>query len=256
MIPNMNISRYMIAAVVVWAGLLGAWPNMLAQAQTRAAGPQIPFIGCESDGQVGPLKAPKGKVERLAVPAEIANRVAYYQAENGLGVLAPRGWYCFSIYGSSGSSLYVAPEPIKTLGKGFSGQAIQVSVSFGDTSGRFTVAKTIARVFPDQMEFVHKVISEGIEPASSFPTTPYASDTLQRRGKDIVEFETPANTKGLGSQSLLAISSGPIRGAVILTGPEPNLVQLSMRLSGRYQSLGRTIIQQLETEATKNDGED
>jgi hypothetical protein len=256
MIPSMNANRSIVVTVVVWAGLSGAWHNVLARAQTQAARPQIPFIGCESGGQVGSLKAPKEKGERLTVAAEIADRVAYYQAENGFGVLAPRGWYCFSTYGSSGSRLFVNPEPINDKNlftsdwKGFSGPAIQVSVSLGDTSGRFAVAKTIARVFPDRMEFVRKVISEGIEPVSSFPTTPYASDTLQRLGKNIVEFETPANTKGLGSQSQLAINSGPIEGVVILSGEEPNLVQLSMRLPDRYQRLGRTIIQQLETEVT------
>ena len=255
MIPSVNASRPIVTTVVFWVGLAGAWHNALAQAQARAGTPQVPFIGCESGGQVGPLKAPKEKGVRLAVPTEIANRVAYYQAENGFGILAPRGWYCFSTYGSSGSSLFVSPKPINDKRlftsdwKGFSGPTIQVSVSYGDTSGRFTVAKTIARVFPDRMEFVRKVLSEGIDPASSFPTTPYASDTLERRGKNIVEFKTPANTKGLGSQSQLSVDSGPIQGVVILSGEEPNLVQLSMRLPDRYQSLARTIIQQLETEA-------
>ena len=39
--------------------------------------------------------------------------------------------------------------------------------------------------------------------------------------------------------------------AQILFGEEPNLVQLSMRLPDRYESLGRAIIQQLEMEATE-----
>jgi hypothetical protein len=237
----------LLLAVTITAGL---------HAQNSRTASQIPFVGCRSDGQVGPLASPKGAVKIVGLAAGVADQLAYYKAENGFGTLSPRGWYCFSTYGSNGSSLFVSPGPINDKElftsdwKGFSGPAIQVSVSAGDTSGRFTVAKTIARVFPDRMEFVREVVSEGIEPASSFPTAPYATDTLQRRGKDIVEFETPANTKGLGSQSRLAINSGPIQGVVILFGEEPNLVQLSIRLPNRYQRLGQTIIQRLETEAT------
>ena len=137
--------------------------------------------------------------------------------------------------------------------KGFSGSAIQLSTSVGGTSGRFAVAKTIARVFPDRMDVVRDVIAEGIEPASSFPTEPYATDKLQRIGKDAVEFETPANTMGLGTQSRLAINSSPIHGVAILLGDEqPSLIQLSMRLLNRYRSLERTIIQRLETETKQS----
>ena len=121
------------------------------------------------------MDSPKRTAKELDLSPEFADQVAYYKAENEFGVLAPRGWHCFSTYGSNGSGLFASPEPIneKQLltsdSKGFSGPAIQVSVSAGDTSGRFTVARTIARVFPDRMEFVRDVISEGIEPASSFP---------------------------------------------------------------------------------------
>lgn len=217
----------------------------------------IPFVGCKSDGQVGPLASPKGNASEIALPAEIGNQLAYYKAENGFGVLAPRGWHCFSTYGSNGSSLFVSPEPINQKElfnpewKGFSGAAIQVSLSVGDTSGRFAVARIIARLFPERMDFVRDVISEGIEPSSSFPTGPYATDKLQRRGNNIVEFETPASTVGIGSQSRLAIGASPIHGAVILFGEEPNLVQLSMRLPNLDPTVREAITQHLEAETSK-----
>jgi hypothetical protein len=220
---------------------------------------QVPFVGCKSDGQEGLLTAPKGTPKAVDLSSELAGRLAYYKAEYGSGVLAPRGWYCFSTYGSNGSSLFVSSEPIdekqffSSDWKGFAGPVIQVADSSGDTSGRFTVAKIIARIFPDRMKFVSDVVSEGIEPASSFPVGPYAADKLQRRGKEIVEFETPANTKGLGSQSLLVINSSPIQGVAILSGEGPDLVQLSMRLPNNYQSLSRAITQQLEAETLDED---
>jgi hypothetical protein len=75
---------------------------------------RIPFVGCKSDGQTGPFEAPKGESRVVAINAEAANRFAYYKSAQTLGVLAPRGWYCFGTYGSSGSTLYVSPEPINS----------------------------------------------------------------------------------------------------------------------------------------------
>jgi hypothetical protein len=72
----------------------------------------VPFVGCKSDGQVGPVKAPSGRSKMMAIPAEAAQRLAYYKAEEGVGVLAPRGGHCFETYGSNGATLYVSPDPI------------------------------------------------------------------------------------------------------------------------------------------------
>jgi len=51
----------------------------------------VPFVGCPSDGQLGPLAPPKGNPQYLNVPLKIAAELAYYKAENSPGVLAPRG---------------------------------------------------------------------------------------------------------------------------------------------------------------------
>jgi hypothetical protein len=66
---------------------------------------ELPFVGCKSDGQSGPLRAPKGKSKVLPIGKETAQRLAYYKAEQGFSVLAPRGWYCFETYGSGGAAL-------------------------------------------------------------------------------------------------------------------------------------------------------
>ncbi len=260
MIPRMNALR-LITTLVIWASLTGTLRDVFAQAQaqSQAVPLQVPLVGCDSDGQVGPLKAPKAKIKKLAIAAKVADRLAYYQAENDFGVPAPRGWHCFSTYGSSGSNLYVSPEPIdhnalfSSNWKGLPGQAIQVSLSVGDTSGRFEVAKTIARVFPDHKEFVQNVIAEGIEPASSFPAQPYPADKITRRSEKIVEFETPPNTEGLGTDSMLRANSSPIQGVAILVGEELSLVQASVRLSPSDQDLIKTILRQIEKEAAESD---
>jgi hypothetical protein len=182
----------------------------------------------------------------------LAGQLAYYEAEDGPGVLAPRGWNCFEAYGSNGGSLLVAPQPINSElvfsdnWKGFDGPAVQLSVDSGGTSGRFEVAEIIARVFPAYKAFVTRVIAEGIEPASSFPFGPYPKDKLIYKSNKIVEYQTPPNTDGLGTKSRLQKNSIPISGVAILEGADTNLIQLSARLPLDLADLTPTIIQQVE----------
>lgn len=242
------------ACVVFSQFSLHAQP-ITAPAHSPKAAVTVPFVGCKSDGQVGPLKAPSGKSKVVSISAEQAQQLAYYKAEEGLGVLAPRGWYCFGTYGSNGNNLYVSPQPISSSElfsdswKGFTGPVIQLSVSVGDTSGRFEVAKTIARVFPAHREFVQQVIAEGIEPASSFPLGPFPADKLNYRSKEIVEYETLANATGFGTASRLQSNSNPIRGVAILSGETPDLVFLAIRFSPNQSDLSAIIIQHLESAA-------
>lgn len=226
-----------------------------ARSQTNFV--RVPFVGCDSDGQVGPVKAPHGPDKAVAVSADAAQQLAYYKSAYTPGVLAPRGWYCYGTYGSNGGNLYVSPEPIRKSDllsqtwKGFDGPAIQISVRAGDTSGRFDVARTIARVFPAHMEFVRNVIAEGIEPANAFPTGPYPNDKLAYRSKEIVEFQTPANTEGLGTHSRLRANGDPISGVAILSGEELSLTQLWIRLPADAIYLAPSVVRQVERGAAK-----
>lgn len=264
-------TRRLFVSLVLSAGLAGATtgfaqtnstgqsstvPGSTVPAAKSAAVVTVPFVGCASDGQVGPLKAPTGKGKVVAIPAAMAQGIAYYKAEYSSGVLAPRGWHCFSTYGSNGANLFVSPDPIdsKTVllsndWTGFSGQAVQISVSSGGTSGRFEVAKVIARVFPLYKAFAQKVIAEGIEPASDFPFGPYPGDKLTYRAKNIVEFETPANAQGLGTDSRLQMDSSPIDGVAIISEGDTDLTLLTARLSGPDRDLVQFIVKQAESEA-------
>lgn len=135
--------------------------------------------------------------------------------------------------------------------KGFSGPVVQISDSLGGTSGRFEVASIIARVFPSHKAFVRRVIAEGIETAADFPSGPYPKDKLRYRSKEILEFETPPQTEGLGTRSRLQKSDTGITGVEILLGPneELDLISLSVRLPQASEDLTRAIIQQTEHEA-------
>jgi hypothetical protein len=203
------------------------------------------------------MKAPHGQLRPAAISVTAAKRLAYYKSQYGPGVLAPRGWHCFGMYGSNGSTLLITPEPISSArlfsrnSEGITGPAIQISLSNGDTSGRFSVAKIIARVFPTHKDFVEAVITEGIEPASSFPFGPYPGDTLNYRSNEVVEFKTPAMTEGLGTASRLSSDSSPISGVAILFGEEPNLVHLSLRLPPNDDDLSQVIIRQTERKSVE-----
>jgi hypothetical protein len=217
----------------------------------------VPFVGCKSDGQLGPREAPTGESKLVAITASKAGQLAYYESQGGLGVLAPSGWHYFGTYGSSGAALYVSPEPIISSGlfsitwRGFPGTVIEIAYEYGDTSGRFAVAKVIGREFPKRKAFVKQVIKEGIEPASSFPLGPYPKDKLMYKPEDVVEYETPANTEGLGTYSGLKANASPIKGVAMLLGDTPNLMRLAIRLSPGKADLAPRIIQQAEKDAGK-----
>ncbi len=251
---------------VAMCGYLVAGPEGYSQAKPAAASAQkpavtVPFVGCASDGQAGPQPAPTGQAKAVALVAAVAQRLAYYKAEYGPGVLAPRGWHCFSTYGSDGANLFVSPDPIDTKNifsdgwKGITGDGIQISVADGGTSGRFEVAKVIARVFPAYKAFAQSVIAEGLEPASDFPFGPYPNDKLTYRSQSVVEYETPANTQGLGTVSRLLANASPIDGVAIIAGADTDLIQLSARLSGANHDLIPAIVGQVESDEAASPGQ-
>ena len=253
------MKHFMSSSVIVLVTAMFQSSPAVAQSasvanQSPGGAVRVPFVGCASDGQIGPLKAPKGTSNVVAISAEAARRLAYYKAAQGPGILAPRGWHCFGTYGSNGSNLYVSAKPIAREsvfpgpGAGFSGPAVQLSEMFGGTSGRFAVARTIARVFPAHMAFAQNVIAEGLEPANSFPRGPHPDDKLVYRNNEVVEYETPPNQDGLGTDSMLKKSGSPITGVAMLNGSQLNLIHLSVRLPREATDLGPMIIRQLEHE--------
>jgi hypothetical protein len=219
----------------------------------------IPFVGCKSDGQTGPLDAPVGKARAVEIDSVDAQQLAYYQAENGPGVLAPRGWNCFGVYGSDGAGIYVTPQPINNEilfnpdWKRFDGPFIEVFSNEGDTSGRYVVAKTIARLFPSHFSFVRNVMKLMHEPPSEYPRGPFPTDKLTYKSREVVEYVTPPDSEGEGTQSRLQKNGDPIYGVAILMGSTPDLLVLNVRLSAASPLLAAVIIHQTEQEAIHED---
>jgi hypothetical protein len=223
---------------------------------TAAVAATVPFVGCAQDGQQGPSPAPSGSPKNVLMSAAAAARLAYYSIGAPNGVLGPRGWSCFGLSGSNGATLYLSPGPIQasdveaTNWAAGAGPAIQVSWLVGDTSGRFQVAQVIARVFPSHQSFVQSVIGEGVEPASSFPQGPVASDKITTKSGVVVEYETPGAAQGLGTSiTALTPSADPIDGAAVLTGTTPDLAFLAARLTADTRDLTPLIVQQFEADS-------
>lgn len=220
----------------------------------QAGATRVPFVGCRSDGQVGPLTAPAGTDKLVQIDSAAASRLAYYKAENGSGVLAPRGWSCFGVYGSAGAHLFVAPQPIQrddlfsSDWRGFTGPAIQVDNISGETSGRFEVAGILARVFPGQRGFVERVIQEKLRPAGDFPFGPFPVDRLISQNNQMVEYQTPARSEGLGTMGRLQADDLPIDGVVRLLDETPDVLFLEVRLPRDLADLASSIIGQLKRE--------
>lgn len=255
----MTLKASHLAAVFVATQLAFSQPQTDSK-EPSGTTTTVPFVGCPADGQAGPLDPPKGTTQRVHIQKEAAQQLAFYKAEQGFGVLAPRGWHCFETYGSSGGSLFVSPQPIdaKMLfsdgWKGFTGPVIQLSAEDGGTSGRFDVARMIARVFPSHRSFVRKVIAEDIEPARNFPSGPYPNDKLVYRTEGLVEYQTSPQTEGLGTQSRLLKNTDPICGVAMLVGlvkgGEPSLVFLAVRFPSEMTGLSSAVIQETEYEGT------
>jgi hypothetical protein len=214
----------------------------------------LPVVSCDADGQVGFVSGPK-EVTSVPVVADWAKRYLAYYASTSIGVVAPRGWSCFSTYGSSGSNLFVAPNTLTSdnffkSNSALSGPALQISFSYADTSGRFSVARTIARLFPKNQDFVKHVIAEGLAPASDFPVGPYPHDKITRRNDFVVEFETPANSEGMGSHSLLGLDSMPISGTAMLL--KEGALLLTAKVPPELESLTPEIVETVEWQNRDN----
>lgn len=229
------------------AALLAFCPFLCAAAM---ASEQVPFVGCPSDGQQGPVAPPKGEAKAVNVDSATASQLAYYQAQDSFGVLAPRGWNCFFVYGSNGASLMVAPDANLSLATdSLSGPAVVFTMYDGGTSGRFNVAKYAARLFAKlEQAFIAGVIAEGVEPKTDFPSGPYPADKTTYKSPLLVEFATPANKDGLGTSDRLKKNSLPVSGmAKLKVSPDgPDFFLLTVRLPANQAGLAPAIIAQAE----------
>jgi hypothetical protein len=250
-------ARRVVLGAVGLIVVLGVGSSLLAQA-TGATSPQpavsVPFVGCASSGQVESLEAPKGTGKSIQTRPDQAELLAYFKSAGGLSILGPHGWYCQGASGSSGSTLYLSPKPIRhseSGWEGLEGPAVELNRITSDASGRYQIAEIIMRVFPGYKAIPGRILN-GMD--LDVPSGPYPKDTLKYIGKTIIEYKTPAQMEGLGNiDSWLKKNDIPIVGAVILIvdpsnpiGDPPNLVRLAVRLSPDLAPLTEAIVRYVE----------
>ena len=164
------------------------------------------------------------------------DQIAYYKAEHGSGIFAPKGWYCRAWNGSNGSFLAVTPKPIPPPYfplPSISGPAVTIATWDGESSGRVRVAVVASQLFSVAgTEFIARVRQEHLISESAFDPESYPDDQLQYLSDRFVEYTTPPNHTGLGTDSMFEASNLPIRGLTILNlADEANsLIEVRVRL--------------------------
>ncbi len=219
---------------------------LLSAAATAAP---VPFMGCPSDGQQGPRRAPStGRTPQVAAPA--ATRLAFYQTPEGTAVLAPRGWHCFGLEGSNGTGLIVAPRRLTwemlegVGGPRLHGPVVAIEQTSGGTSGRFEVAAVAARLFPAAHNYVARVEAENF-PGKPLPRGPYPADRRTYRGPYQLLYTTPAGRNGLGTRAGLVPDALPVDGVEWLhPDGDMDLTSLAARLPPADRPLVAYIIRQ------------
>jgi hypothetical protein len=148
----------------------------------------------------------------------------------------------------------------KSPWEGIAGPGIQLTVEDGETSGRFGVAQAIVQLFPVHMQFVTNLIAGEKEIGGGVPEFHkqlFPSDTLHYLSDELVEFATPANLAGIGTDtSWLKPAADPVYGMMYLGGvTQPNrdvfLVELFIHLPPSLSKLRTIILSSTERAAAK-----
>lgn len=248
--PASRSARWRRCADLLGVGAAVAFAVAAAASSAAAAeapGQSPAFVGCAADGMLGPVAAPKTPAQISPPPAGLA-----VYASDDMEALAPAGWSCFSLYGSSGSALVVTPEAhtrddFIERELAVSGPAVVVIRYSGDTSGRFLAAAIDAQVFPIARRFVARVKAEGLTAPGDIPAGPFPTDRIKRLSATAVEYETPAALNGLGVSERVKAGDLPIRGAVVLLPKEQmDVVLIVVRLTAGLDALTPLIVHGFE----------
>jgi hypothetical protein len=231
-----------LAIAMIWACAAGS-PAAAAIQQ------RVPAVRCPASDQTETANNQAADAMLTPVDPTLAAQLAYYKAEGSPGVYAPKGWSCLAWNGMSGSILVVTPKrippPYYPL-PAITGPAVMIQSSDAASSGRFHVAIVTAQLFPlTGSELVTRVRQEHLISDSSFDAGSDPDDQLRYLSDRFVEYTTPANRSGLGTESMFEPSALPIRGLTILhLEPEvDSLIEVRVRLPPGLSAVSGTIMQ-------------
>jgi hypothetical protein len=206
----------------------------------------VPFVGCETVGPMGSASAPGGTSMDVAINPALTDQLAFYQAQDGQGVLAPRGWHCVAMYGAGTVRLVVMPQIDRAsavAGKlQVSGSAVEVESAEGKGggAGAVAVAALSARLFPVRQDWALQTLKDAGLPAVAGP---FPHDVLTYQNDVVVQFRTPANQDGFGTERF-GRGAEPIDGVALLMDQDSVLVQV--RFPEAMRKLTTSILKQVE----------
>jgi hypothetical protein len=229
-----------------------------AVAAAKTAGAQqpvpvpVPLVECPTNDQPGRSGPRVGVSMPAPVDGRMAEQIAYYRSLRSPGVYAPRGWQCHGWDGSNGTILVVTPRrleppffPLPLI----TGPAVMIQSSDAGSSGRFHVAVVAAQLFAlIADEFIATIRQERVISDASLQAAPDPDDQIQYISDRLVQFTTPANRNGLGTDGLFEMSEWPVRGLTILNleNDVNSLTEVRVRLPPALNAAASAIVQ-LET---------
>jgi hypothetical protein len=229
-----------------------------AVAAAKTAGAQqpvpvpVPLVECPTNDQPGRSGPRVGVSMPAPVDGRMAEQIAYYRSLRSPGVYAPRGWQCHGWDGSNGTILVVTPRrleppffPLPVI----TGPAVMIQSSDAGSSGRFHVAVVAAQLFAlIADEFIATIRQERVISDASLQAAPDPDDQIQYISDRLVQFTTPANRNGLGTDGLFEMSEWPVRGLTILNleNDVNSLTEVRVRLPPALNAAASAIVQ-LET---------
>jgi hypothetical protein len=251
MIMLTNARKFLLAALAAasgssaFAGVSDDLTNHLGAVGNPEERANVPVVNCATDGK--PAKAASQNHQQVATaPARVAPKLAYYTGELG-GVLAPRGWRCDSWFNSAGITIYVEPR-----GNAANGPFVRNMMAMDDAnfSQKEIVATVAARLFPAHVAYVKDVVAQEHENDGGgtydIPIGPHPADRITRRTATVVEFITPPNKYGMGTEFGIEKSASPVFGAAFLASDNSSVKFVCVRLPDELKSLAQTIVRSAE----------
>jgi hypothetical protein len=232
----------------------------VGSAELPGTAARVPVVGCLTNDQAGPARLATHQTMAYPGDQRLAEQISYYSAVHSPGVFAPKGWFCRGWYGSNGSTLIVTPQPmappyypLPTI----TGPAVMIQTSAGGGTGRFHVGIVAAQLFPlVGAEFIARVRQEQVIADSSFDVEPYADDRLQYLSDRLVQFTTPANRTGLGTDGQFEQSDLPVRGLILLNLEDQlnTLTEVRVRLAPALNPVALAVLRLETTCVQRRDG--
>jgi len=179
----------------------------------------------------------------------MAQQIAFYRSLNSPGVYAPRGWQCRGWDGSNGTILVVTPhrlEPPYYPLPVIAGPAVMIQTSDAGSSGRFHVAIVAAQLFAlIADEYIATIRQEHVISDSAWQPEPDPDDQIQYISDRLVQFTTPANRTGLGTDGMFEMSDWAVTGLIILNLERDvnSLTEVRVRLTPALNAVAATIMQ-------------